>query len=305
MRQQFAAEAFKPIPQPKELVPEELKQNLPLTLKKEINMKKKRVSWEKVLLVAKEIVESSELSMTLRQLFYQLVSRGLIPNTQSYYGHLSKKTAAARREGIFPDFIDATREIHEYLSFQSPVQAKEWLSLRYRRNRTEGQGFSLYLGVEKRGLVVQLKHWFSDYGVPILCLGGYSSQTYVNTVVLHVEQQERPSVLIYAGDFDPSGEDIHRDFVARTNCFDHVERVALNEDQISKYDLVPQMGKTTDPRAFAFVEKYGELSQTELDALTPKQLKSVYMEAFKNYFDFEMYEKVLEKEAEERESLCA
>jgi hypothetical protein len=53
-------------------------------------------------------------------------------------------------------------------------------------------------------------------------------------------------VLIYAGDFDPSGEDIDRDFIQRTACFDEVVRVALSLEQVERYDQPPQLGKATD-----------------------------------------------------------
>ena len=48
------------------------------------------------------------------------------------------------------------------------------------------QTVSLYLGVEKAGIVEQLQEWFGDLGVPVLALGGYGSQTYVDEVVADV-----------------------------------------------------------------------------------------------------------------------
>jgi predicted DNA-binding transcriptional regulator AlpA len=63
--------------------------------------------------------------------------------------------------------------------------------------------------------------------VPVLALGGYGSQTYVDNVFADVQANGRPAVLLYAGDHDPSGEDIDRDFTTRTNCWTAVRRVAL------------------------------------------------------------------------------
>jgi hypothetical protein len=132
---------------------------------------------------------------------------------------------------------------------------------------------SLYLGVEKKGIVAQLTSWFGELDIPRLALGGSSPQSYVDEIVADVFEQGRPAVLIYAGDFDPSGEDIDRDFVARTDCFDEVVRVALTPEQVVRHALPPQPGKTADPRAGAFVGRHGRLVQVELDALPPDVLR--------------------------------
>ena len=112
--------------------------------------------------------------------------------------------------------------------------------------------------------------------MPVLALGGYGSQTYVDDVIADVGRTKRPAVLLYAGDHDPSGEDIDRDFTARTDCWDEVRRVALTAAQVEQYALPPQPGKATrQPRA-GFVARHGRLVQVELDALPPDVLHALY-----------------------------
>ena len=151
-------------------------------------------------------------------------------------------------------------------------------SRRYRRDRTEGQPRRVYIGVEKAGLVALLESWFSDRGIPILALGGYSSQSFVDEVIADMDTS-RSAVLLYAGDHDPSGHDIPRDFVERAGCFDEVERVALSPEQVDQYQLPPAMGKATDSRADGFVQRFGELVQVELDALPPDVLHALFESA--------------------------
>ncbi|MGH9324390.1 MAG: hypothetical protein ACRD3V_31455 [Vicinamibacteria bacterium] len=219
------------------------------------------LDWTAILDEARPIVETYDTSVTLRQLFYRLVAAQLIPNTTNAYKSLSRYTAQARRAGTFPALMDRTRSIHRYRAFAGAVEAREWLARIYRRDRTEGQPVSLYLGVEKAGIVEQLQEWFGDLGVPVLALGGYGSQTYVDDVVEDVEASGRPAVLLYAGDHDPSGEDIDRDFVSRTGCWSEVRRVALTAAQVEEYNLPPQAGKTTDSRAAGFIARHGRLVQ--------------------------------------------
>lgn len=265
---------------------------------------------------AATIVRSYSTRVTLRQLFYRLVADQTLANTRSEYGQLSKQTAQARREGWFPALMDRTRSIERwYPMFRSTEEANAWLKDRYRRDRTEGQEYSIYLAVEKAGIVNQLDEWFGDeLGIPILPLGGYSSQSFVDQVFQdakgarphyanRVDGVLRPTVLIYAGDFDPSGEDIDRDFEERTACWDYVHRVALLPEQIEEYDLPPAMGKATDSRAQSFIERHGELIQVELDAIPPDTLRDLYQDVIDQYWSIDAHEAVMALETEERDSL--
>lgn len=262
-----------------------------------------RLNWQRVLAQAAEIVAGYDTRVTLRQLFYRLVAALILPNTTAAYSTLSSRTAQARRDGSFPSLIDRTRSIHRFHSFEGPGEARAWLERIYRRNRTEGQEVSLYLGVEKAGIVEQLQDWFGDLGIPILALGGYSSQSYVDEIIADVESQARPAVLIYAGDFDPSGEDIQRDFVERCACFAAVHRIALNADQIEEHDLPEQMGKATDSRAGRFVAQHGRLVQVELDALPPDLLHQLYRDAIDRYWDVGAFEAAIARERAEASQL--
>lgn len=262
-------------------------------------------NWNAILEHAAAIVNSYSTRVTLRQLFYRLVADQTLRNTRSEYGQLSAKTAQARRDGWFPQLMDRTREIERlYPLFTSTDEALEWVKGRYRRDRTEGQEYSIYLAVEKAGIVNQLNEWFGyPFGIPILPLQGYSSQSFVDEVVEDVYSQDRPSVLIYAGDFDPSGEDIDRDFTERTGCWDEYHRIALLPEQVTEYDLPPAMGKATDSRASQFIAKHGQLIQVELDALPPDILKQLYEEQIAEYWNDETWQEVMQQEKKERESI--
>lgn len=262
-----------------------------------------RLDWAGVLVEAARIVESYETPVTLRQLFYRLVAAEILPNSESAYRKLSARTAEARRRGAFPDLVDLTREIHRPGAFASPEEARAWLRGVYRRDRTEGQAVSVYLGVEKRGLVAQLSSWFEERGVPILSLGGYASQSYVGEVRADVEGQGRPSVLLYAGDHDASGEDIDRDFVERTGCWDEVVRVALSWEQVVAHDLPPAPGKAEDSRSAAFAARHGRLVQVELDALPPDVLRELFEAEVAARWDASLFGTSVERERLDRKAL--
>jgi hypothetical protein len=262
-----------------------------------------RIRWAPVLARAAEIVRSYTIGVTLRQLFYRLVSLLLIPNAQYYYAHLSELTARARRDDAFPDLIDLRRSIHRRLAFDGPRDALRWLRQVYGLDRTLGQPVSLYIGLEKEGLRGLLTSWFDPLGIPIVPTSGYASQSFVKEVQQDITRQGRPAVLLNASDFDPSGEDIERDFVERVGLFDRVERVALTEAQVLTHDLPPMLGKATDSRASAFLARYGRLVQVELDALPVDVLQGLFQTAIDREWDTSEYRRVLAREARDRQRL--
>jgi hypothetical protein len=262
-----------------------------------------RIRWQPVLATARAIVSEYDTPVTLRQLFYRLVAAQELPNTTTAYKSLSDRTAKARRDGDFPDLIDTTRTIDRPASFASPHEAQAWLRSIYRRDRTENQDVSVFLGVEKRTMVAQLRSWFGEEGLPVLPLGGYASQSYVDVVRRDACRHGRPAVLLYAGDFDPSGEDIRRDFIERVGIFAEVVRVALTREQVSAYDLPPQPGKRTDSRANGFIARHGELVQVELEALAPSDLRRLYADALAPLWDVSAYERSREREDDDLDVL--
>jgi hypothetical protein len=218
---------------------------------------------------------------------YRLVSVGVIPNTESKYHYLSNRTADARRAGMFPDLLDQINKIHLLNCFDGPGDALRTLADQYKLDRTDGQRFNTYIGIEKRAMLPQLEAWFRDYGVPIITFGGYASQTYVNDIIEHVGGDERPSVFIYAGDLDPTGVDIWRDFKARCDHFDTYIKIAVTPEQITQYDLVPSMYDKPDPRRNAFIKEYGAAYQVEVEAIEPAILRGLYQDEFFKFYNLE------------------
>ena len=150
-----------------------------------------------------------------------------------------------------------------------------------------------------------MQAWFNILGVPILGFGGYASQTYMDEIrrdaLWEFKETRRPPVLLYAGDFDASGEDMVRDIDVRThNVFGRrIVRVALTEDQVDDLDLPVDVGKEEDPRAEDFRTRHGGLWQVELDALfgiAPGTLRDMFVASLESYWDPDAYFDVLSEE---------
>lgn len=280
-----------------------------------------RITWQPVIHRAAEIVESYDIPVTLRQLFYRLVMEQLLPNTISAYKALSDKTAAPRRRGEFPALFDRGRNVLQTAYWDHPADAVQDLADQYRLDRTAGQDVSVYLGVEKNALAGLLQDWFDEFGVPVLPLGGYSSESLDRVVRQRVERDGRPAVLIYAGDFDASGMDIGRNFVAQTDCWQQVIRIGLDEQRIEEHGLPVLEGKATDSRAPRFIDAHPRIHgrydfgrdskgrripvQVELDAVDPPELRRMYLGAMAPFWDTSVFEDVLSQERVDRTQLAA
>ncbi|WNZ06419.1 hypothetical protein [Streptomyces sp. 11x1] len=86
-----------------------------------------------------------------------------------------------------------------------------------------------------------LTGWLAEYGVPVLVVRGFGSQSDVD-VVRERTSRDREAHLAYVGDFDCSGSDIERDWVERTGCWSRVTRVLLTYDQVLEHELPPTPG---------------------------------------------------------------
>jgi hypothetical protein len=266
-----------------------------------------RVKWAEVIDHAAGIVNSYSSGVTLRQLYYRLVAVGTLPNTTSAYVSLSSKTAEARRYDGFPGLVDRTRRIARPYCLDNPDQAVRSLTLDYRRDRQDGQPVSLYVGVEKDALSALLEGWLNEYGIPVLVMRGWHSESYERSVAHDIGTESRPSVLLYFGDLDPAGEGIE-DNIVRHIPFDTVDRVALTLHQAEEYGLPENPGVdgklANTPGRYAFEAKYGRLFQIEVDALPPDVLEAMVSDAVDEYLDRDAYESILEQEEAEQELLA-
>ena len=265
-----------------------------------------RGKWAEVILPkAAEIVNTSSAAMTLRQLFYRLVSESLLVNTVNMYRELGRYTAEGRRLGLFPPLVDPTRAVERPPWWESPRASLDDLAEQYRRDRTEGQETQVWVILEKATLTTLASTVCEPLGIPVAPLRGYTSEPFVREIISELLTDERPAVGLYIGDHDPSGEDIDASFLRDTRLWKAWERVAVTADQVVSLGLPPQMGKAADPRAARFVELHGQLIQVEAEAVPPDTLTGLLEDAIAAWWDEHAASNVLRQEEHERGRLAA
>lgn len=246
--------------------------------------------------------------MTLRQLYYQLVARDIVPNKLAEYAKLSRILTDARMCGLIDwDFIeDRVRVRKMHSEFDDIPDLIETAIYSYRRKRWDNQEYYVEVIVEKNALIGVLEPITNKYHISIFPNVGYGSTTVIHELALRFKEQEengKKCILLYFGDHDPSGEDMVRDITDRLDTFQatvEVIKVALTMEQINKYNPPPNPAKMTDPRAQGYVAEHGN-SSWELDALPPNVLVDLLKTAIEEYIDMEKYDAMIEKENEEKE----
>ena len=247
--------------------------------------------------------------MTLRQVYYQLVSRHVIENTKSQYQRLSNALVKARQEGIIPFewMEDRVRRPRVVSMWQGLPDFLETVCHAYRRDIWDGQSRYVEVWLEKDALSGVFEEITYEYGVTLVVGRGYNSWSAYKGAANRISEQKKPAVILYFGDFDPSGEDIVRalkEGLAFFGISPKIEKVALTRQDVVDYHLPPDFTKKTDTRAKKFVEKYGDIA-VELDALPMPVLQRKVREAIEANLDLESLGWVRAIEEQERQSLRA
>jgi len=243
--------------------------------------------------------------LTLRQLYYQLVSRDFIPNTERSYKNLGKLLSQGRLAGYVDwDAIeDRLRVPHKIQEWTDPAQIMNAVVNGYRLPRWDDQGYHVELWCEKDALAGVLRPLADQYHLTMMVNRGYSSQSAMKESAERLEYAAgtgKERVILYIGDQDPSGEDMVRDVGDRLELLSNqagaeVIKLAITEEQVETYQPPPNPAKMSDSRAAGFVARFGT-SSYEADALPPDVLAQVVRDAVTDYIDQDAWDAVGERE---------
>ncbi len=236
------------------------------------------------------IDEYKGLRLTIRQVFYQLVSRGIIPNAEKTYKATSALISNARMAGLIDwDAIeDRTRYVREIQHWDNPQQIIRAAAEQYRINTRATQPCYIEAWIEKDALIGILEETCSRLDVACFSCRGNSSTTLMHDTAERFRGKSNP-IILYAGDHDPSGLQIPRTIAERFEDFGvdiELRRIGLTLDQIRQFDLPPNTAKETDKNYTAYVRDTGLTQSWELDALPPYELAGLFENAINELTDF-------------------
>lgn len=249
-----------------------------------------------------------EHPMTLRQLFYRIVSAGVIPNEPRQYKRLGRVATRLRELGIIPLswLVDHLRQTIKPSSWMGLEDFSETVRNVYRKDLWASQAVSPAFFVEKDAVAGTLQPITEKYDVPLHVCRGYASISFAGQIAEQWGDIDKPVVAYYLGDFDPSGFDIERDLRAKLRRYGRADfewtRLAVRPDDFEAFNIIPLPVKRTDTRARAFVAEHGRQC-AELDALPPSELRDRVETAILSHVDREQWSRLQHIEGIEREAV--
>lgn len=248
--------------------------------------------------------------LTLRQLYYQFVSRGLIANNQKEYKALGDVINNGRLAGLinWDAITDRTRNLRSSSHWSTPASIIEGCAYSYRNDLWAKQLNRMEVWIEKDALIGVLESVCPTLRVPYFSCRGYVSQSEMWAAAQrHKRHQDagQTVVLLHLGDHDPSGVDMTRDIAERLDMFGSlclVKRIALTMAQIRTHNPPPNPVKPTDIRTSGYAAKYGD-ECWELDALEPAVLVKLIDDEVRAYRDEKAWAKGVKIEEEGKKLL--
>lgn len=268
--------------------------------------------------------------MTIRQLFYRLVSKSRVPNNLASYQMVSRIMTKCRDDGRCPFawIADRSRPVYAAKGFDDAVEYAAVMRDGYRKNYWTTQPEHIEIWVEKDAIIGSIQDVCDELGVTIRVGRGYWSTTAAHEIAEIFAGITKPITVFYCGDHDPSGQNIQSELYDRIlnygvedfPTFDGLsrfldrksgtatvkvspfyftmKRLAINKEDITKFNLPPLVAKSSDPRTSQFVREHGNQC-VELDALPPVELRRRIEEAVRLHIDDKLWKVAEETEKKE------
>ena len=253
--------------------------------------------------------EDQGYELTLRQVYYQLVARGFIPNNERSYKNLGNLINDGRLAGLIDwnSIVDRTRFIRRNSNWSTPQSVINSARYSYMLDRWKDQPNYVEVWVEKDALIGIVSQVCKSLDVPHFSCRGYTSQSEMwGAAQRFIQQDERESrVIIHLGDHDPSGIDMTRDIQERLEMFGadvEVKRVALTMNQINTFNPPPNPTKVTDARSSGYISRFGH-ECWELDALEPKVITQLIQNEVTALIDYSLFNAVADRERRDKDNI--
>lgn len=256
-----------------------------------------------------------ESPMTIRQLFYRLVSIEALENCRQDYVKVSRIMTIARNDERvdWDAIVDRSRTDYAPNVWEDAAEYVETIRHAYRKDYWHTQPAHVEIWVEKDAVVGSIENLTNHLGVRVRPGKGFQSTTKVHEIAELFSKITKPIFVYYLGDHDPSGRNAEEELAIRV--YQHLsdladnedadfsmERLAIHAEDITKFHLPPLKVKSTDSRAAGFKKQYGNRC-VELDALPVVELRRRIQEAVTQHIDLDSWERAKVAEKAETESI--
>ena len=235
------------------------------------------------------ILAEETYGITIRHLYYLLVSAKVIEKTEAAYKNLIAHLSKWRKNGDidFDAFVDGTRYWSGATLYDDAESALRDCAQSYRRNMWKQQPYYVEVWCEKDAIKSILLRAAEPFGVPVFAAIGFASLTSLHSAAQTFQRAARAGkrpVVLYFGDHDPSGlsgqakaaQTLREQFGVAVDF----RRLAVTADQIAEFNLPTRPAKKTDSRAMGW-----EGECVEVDAISSATLVQLAEDAITDLID--------------------
>ncbi len=251
---------------------------------------------------------ATETPVTVRGVFYRVVSAGAVEKSEKGYGAVQRRLLHLRRTRQVPysAITDGTQLRLKPESWGGVEQMLSDAASSYRRALWNDQAVEVIVISEKDAISGVVYPVTAEYDVELCITRGYSSETLTHSIASTVNANSalgKTTFVYQLGDHDPSGVDAWRSFGLRVREFvPHAsvqfERIAVTPEQIVLLALPTRPTKPSDSRSAGFA---GE--SVEVDAIPASTLRTIVRDAIDQHVDIEALRLTRVAENSERDVL--
>lgn len=258
-------------------------------------------------IVATDILVA-EQPLTLRGLFYRVVSAGFYDSTdRANYLQLGRVMTTLREAGVVPFswLVDGVRETLKPSSWSGLADFADTVRDAYRKDFWATAPDYVHVFCEKDAMAGVLEPVTREYDVALSVIRGYVSLSFAHRVAEVFDRIEKPIACYYLGDLDPSGLDLENDLRGKLRRYcDRPftwQRLAVNVEDLDTFNLYLLAPKTKDGRTKAFLAA-GYRQCAELDAIPATALREQLQAAILAHVPVAEWERLRMVEEAETES---
>lgn len=262
------------------------------------------------LIEAMRTIAKAAQPITGRGVGYKLFTAGQIPSMSTNdMKKVYRLLKIAREQNKIPWewIVDETRELERVSTWRDPAEYVHAVKWSYRRDAWADQPRRLEVWSEKGTIRGVLNPVLKEYAVGFRVMHGFGSATSVYDVAQ--DEQDRPLIVLYVGDWDPSGLYMSRhDLPDRLEKYggEHValKRIALTEDDVVGLPSFPASDKKKDSRYKWFTKTFGARCW-ELDAMDPNDLRERVEDSIRAEIEPVAWDRYVTAQEAEQEALQA
>ena len=248
--------------------------------------------------------------ITVRGLYYQAEVAAVpgIEKDDRGYRKVQSQVLKLRQEGrlAYDAIADATRWMRKPRTFDGWEEALQETAQLYRKNLWANRAEEVEIWVEKTALAGVLLPVTADYDVPLMCTGGFSSETFAYGAVARLRNSGRRLVVYALYDFDRAGRDASNSLCEKVERFGRdfgvevaFRSLALTAAQVSALDLPTRPAK----HGTVADRRWPHAHAAELDAIPPDVLRDMVRAAIETHLPPGELDRLKRVEAAERETL--